>query len=166
MDWTPNLLLNSLSQDLPWGMYVGLFFASFVKFGIAAAAAMANKSLNFVEILLTIGGGALVSVPFYTFFGDAIRRWFKKIFPKRKPASFAKRRRIYTIWKRYGLTGVAFLSPVISPMIAVGIAVAFQESPRRIITYVGTAVATWSFIFAFLRKWVLMALDFVQYQVF
>lgn len=161
-DENAHALLMLTTRELPWGVYFGLFMASFVKFGIAAVAAMGNQSLNFLEILLTIGGGALLSVPFYTYFGSALRAWLQRIIPRRKSVSFARRRRIYKIWKRYGLTGVAFLSPIISPMIAVGVAVSFQETPRRIIAYVGTAVTTWAFIFAFLRRWVLMALDHLQ----
>ena len=60
-----------------WGVYAGLFFLSFVKFAIAALAAMADKSLNFVEIMATVGGGAIVSVVVYTFFGRQINKWIK-----------------------------------------------------------------------------------------
>ncbi len=156
-----NLLLIDTDTST-WGLYVGLFFASFVKFGIAAVAAMGNNKLNFVEILLTIGGGALLSVPFYTYFGDQVRRLIRRYVKRRRPVSFARRRRTYIFWKRYGLAGVAFLCPIISPMVSVSIAIAFQESPRRIIVFVGSSVIFWTFVFAFLRRGVLNALEQVQ----
>ena len=129
-------------------------------YALAAIAAMGNPNLNFGEIILTIGGGALASVPFYTFFGGQIRDLIRKIFPRRKPMSFKRRRQIYLIWKKYGITGVSFLSPLISPMLAVAIAVAFQEKPRKIILYVGTAVLSWTLVFALLRETVLDLLSY------
>lgn len=144
-----------------WGVYMGLFFASFVKFGMAALAAMGNSKLNFVEILVTIGGGALLSVPFYTFFGERVRRVVKRFFKRKKPVSFSRRRRIYNIWHRYGIWGAAVLSPIISPMVAVGIAVSFQESPRRIISIIGGVILLWSLVFALLRQWVLSIVEAV-----
>lgn len=154
-----SLLLSATAGK--WGMYFGLFVASFFKFSLAAVAAMGNTKLNFLEILLVIGGGGLLSVPFYTFFGAHLSKWLRRYFKRRKPVSFTRRRRIYYIWHRYGIWGVAFLSPLISPMIAVGIAVSFQEHPRRIISIVGGMVLCWALVFAGLRHWVLMLLDMV-----
>lgn len=151
------LLLSATAGQ--WGMYVGLFATAFVKFGLAALAAMGNTKLNFLEILLVVGGGGTLSVPFYTFFGAKLRALLHRYFKRRKPVSFARRRRIYRIWHRYGIWGAAALSPIISPMIAVGIAVSFQEHPRRIITIIGGGVLLWSLVFAFLRHWVLMLLE-------
>jgi hypothetical protein len=159
--WLPESLASVLllAASGKWGMYAGLFFASFVKFGLAAVAAMGNSKLNFVEIMLVVGGGALLSVPFYTFFGDQVRRLVQRYFKRRKPASFARRRRIYRIWHRYGIWGAAALTPFISPMVAVGLSVSFQETPRRIISIIGGGVLIWSLIFSFLREWVLVLLE-------
>ena len=66
--------------------------------------------------------------------------------------SFGKRRKLYSIWKKYGLTGVSFLSIVISPMISVGIAVSFQENPRKIILWNSLSIGFWSLVFASFRE--------------
>jgi len=162
--WASLPLLSTLllAASGQWGMYVGLFFAAFVKFGLAAVAAMGNNKLNFLEIMLVVGGGGVLSVPFYTFFGDQLRRLIQRYLKRRRPTSFARRRRIYEIWHRYGIWGVAVLSPIISPMIAVGVAVSFQETPRRIISIIGGAVLGWSLIFACLREWVLLLLEMIS----
>ena len=153
--WLPaaDLLLNIPPEK--WGVYAGLFATSFVKFTIALIAAVANKSLNFWEILLSAGGGALFSVVVYTYFGRGINFWIKRAFKRKKPSSFSRRRRIYKLWKKYGILGVSLLCPILSPMISVGVAVSFQEPPRRIMLYNGAAILFWTILFAVLREGVL-----------
>jgi hypothetical protein len=51
--------------------------------------------------------------------------------------------------------GVALLSPLISPMISIGVAYSFQEKPRRILLYVGGCIVFWSVIFASFREVIL-----------
>jgi len=137
------------------GVLVSLFLLSFVKFAIAAFAAMPNPNLDFWDIMLSVGGGALSSVVFYTYFGKALNNWIRKLLKRKQPVSFKRRRQTYKIWKKYGLFGIAFLAPVLSPMITVGIAVSFQETPKRILLFVGASIVFWTLIFAFFREGVL-----------
>ncbi|MEM7368039.1 MAG: hypothetical protein AAF587_05520 [Bacteroidota bacterium] len=146
--------LSALSTDR-FLVYLGLFGLAFVKFAVAALAAMANQSLNFVEIFASVGGGALVSVVVYTFFGQQINRWIKKNFKRNKPASFARKRQMYKFWKKYGILGAAALAPFISPMVSVGIAVSFQESPKKIIGYTSASIILWTIIFGLMREGIL-----------
>ncbi|MEM7657353.1 MAG: hypothetical protein AAF399_14560 [Bacteroidota bacterium] len=164
--WPSAIDLLLTTSPKPWGVYAGLFATAFVKFAIALIAGVANSSLNFWEILLFVGGGASASVVVYTYFGRSINFWIKRTFRRKKPTSFARRRRMYKIWKKYGLFGVAMLCPVLSPMISVGVAVSFQESPRRIILYNIGAILFWTILFAILREGILDLLpDVVQPEV-
>lgn len=136
-------------------VYLGLFGLAFVKFAVAALAAMANQSLNFIEIFATVGGGALISVVVYTFFGQQLNRIVKRNFKRNKPVSFARRRKMYKFWKKYGIVGAAALAPFLSPMISVGIAVSFQENPKRIIGYTSISIILWTIIFGLMREGIL-----------
>jgi len=145
-----------------WEVLTSLFFLAFVKFAIAAFAAMPNPDLSFWDIMISVGGGGLSSVVFYTYFGKAINKWIKKLVNRQKPTSFKRRRQTFTFWKKYGLVGVAFLAPVLSPMISVGVAVSFQEQPKRIILFVGISIIFWTIIFAFFRVGVLQIISSFQ----
>ncbi len=146
--------------DSEWGWYVFLFFTSFVKFALAAITALAEPDINILEFFLTVGGGALVSVVFYTYFGEQFRRWFVKNVVRREAQEEIqngqkKNNKITKIWDRYGLPGVAMLAPFLSPMVCVGVAVSFREDPRRIIFFNGMSIILWTIIFALLREQVL-----------
>ncbi|MEL6252420.1 MAG: hypothetical protein AAFR87_10460 [Bacteroidota bacterium] len=154
------LLDAGFSEKLP--KLIGLFGAAFVKFALAALAAIPQTDLTFWDILVSVGGGALLSVVVYTYFGGVIRAWIQKLFKRSKPVSFKRRRRTIRFWKRYGLLGTAALAPILSPMISVAIAVAFKENPRRIIIHVGISIIIWTIIFAFFREGVLQIVDTFQ----
>ncbi|MEL6133256.1 MAG: hypothetical protein AAFR59_07825 [Bacteroidota bacterium] len=152
--WSAETLIDFLQvADEPtsrWGWYLVLFFTSFVKFLIAAITALAEPNLSVWEFFLTVGGGAIASVFFYTYFGDTVRRWIMRI-RKRKPQAPNQNSRYQQIWDRVGLPGVAFLAPFLSPMASVAIAVSFKEKPLRIILYTGLSVILWTILFAIIR---------------
>ena len=154
------LLADSLLGD--WGVQVSLFLLAFVKFFIAAVVAMPNPDLTFWDILIFVGGGAIISVVFYTYFGKAIDGWIRKTFRRNKSISFAKKRRRYLFWKKYGVVGTAFMAPFISPMASVGIAVSFRESPRRIIFFTSLSILFWTLIFAGFRVGVLQVINWAK----
>ncbi len=132
--------------------YVSIFFLSMLKFLIALGTAAATPRFGFWEIVIPAGSGALVSVVLYTYFGTALNRWFRRTFKRKRQMSFSRRRKFYSIWKQYGLVGISFLNVVISPMLSVGIAVSFQENPRKIILWNGLSVIFWTFVAAAFRE--------------
>lgn len=161
----PDLLLDVVQEpDSKWGWYVLLFATSFVKFFIAAVTALAKPNISFLEFFLTVGGGALLSVVFYTYFGERVKRWIVNKFLKKDgeegqdKKESTKNKTIHSIWHKYGLPGVAFLAPFLSPMVCVGVAVSFDEDPKQIILYNGLSIILWTIIFALLRE---QLLDFV-----
>ena len=144
--------------DVLW-MYVSVFLISAVKFAVAVLIALGNPKFNWIEIVATAGGGAIVGSYIFLYFGARISEWVKNNFKRSKPMSFANRRRIVKVWKRYGLAGVAFLSPILSPMISVGIAVSFQEKPRKIMIAMITSILGWTMFAATFRQ---LLLSFMQ----
>ncbi|MEZ4828412.1 MAG: hypothetical protein R3C61_19290 [Bacteroidia bacterium] len=136
-------------------MYISVFLVASVKFAVAALIAMGNPRFDFWEIILTAGGGAIAGSVIFVYFGTQIKRWVKNNFKRSTPTSFARRRQIYKIWKRYGLPGVAFLAPIISPMISIGIAVSFGEKPRKILAAMTISILGWSTVMATFKEVIL-----------
>ena len=123
--------------------YIGIGLLAMVKYFIGVVTAIAG-GLNLGEILLTAGLGGIVSSVGYTYFGKAIKQWYDRTLgKKRKPKSFARRRRIVRFWKTYGLAGTALLIPILSPQISIGIAISFGEKPARIVSYISISIIFW-----------------------
>jgi hypothetical protein len=112
-----------------------------------------------LEIFLTIFIGGMAGVITFSFFGTRIRAWRKrrrKAKAVHKPVKIKRARRIYRIWKKYGLLGVAFLTPpIISPPFGAIIAVAFGEKMERILLFMAISMAFWAGAFALLGKQIL-----------
>ncbi|MEO0472826.1 MAG: hypothetical protein AAF206_24635 [Bacteroidota bacterium] len=134
--------------------YISVALLSAVKFFWALISALI-LDFNFAELMIFGAGGAIVGCWVFAYFGTEISKWIRKRFPRRKPMSFKRRRRIVKLWKAYGLLGVAVLVPVISTMIGVGIAVSFQEKPRRIMVYMSISVIVYTILVAVFRDAVL-----------
>jgi hypothetical protein len=115
--------------------------------------------LTALEIFLTIFIGGMAGIITFSFFGTRIRAWRKKRRMARnivKKVKIKRARRIVRIWRKYGLVGVAFLTPpLISPPFGVAIAVAFGERMERILLYMGISMAFWAAVFAIVGEQIL-----------
>ncbi|MDX2283021.1 MAG: hypothetical protein NW241_02620 [Bacteroidia bacterium] len=140
------------------GAYVSVALISSVKFLIAVIVALGNQDFGFWDIIISAGGGAILGSVVYTYFGTEIRKWVQRTFRRSKPMSITRRRFIVKVWRRWGLFGVAFLAPIISPMASIGIAVSFQEPPRRILLYMTVSILAWSVLLAAFREGVIAML--------
>ena len=116
-----------------------------------------------LEIFLTLSIGAFGSVVLFATFGVRIKRWWRlRRIRKHGPQkiNFKKARRILRLWKRFGIVGVALLTPpVITPPIGTIIAVTLGEKLKRIYLFMLISILAWSGIFAFFGK---VILDFFQ----
>ena len=101
-----------------------------------------------IRLIGTVAG-MMLSVVAFTFFGDLIRvaiiKWFK---PKKKKKTFTTgNRRIVTIWKKFGLAGIAALTPVLfTPIVGAIVAVSFGPPKKQIILYMLMSAMVWSVI--------------------
>ena len=133
----------------------GVFLLAAVKFFLGVIAGLA-KNFNLLELMLSSALGAVVGAWLFTYFGVAIRGWIDKNFTfRKKPRSFASKRRIVKFWKRYGLAGVAFLIPLFSPQISIAIALSFRERPFKIGVFISIAAVAWTFVMWYLKETVL-----------
>ena len=106
------------------------------------------------EIFVSLFAGSMLGVGFFAFFGLRIIKWRKERRRRLgivKPLNFRKARKYKRIWLRFGLPGIALLTPILfGPAIGALICVIFERSQLRILLYMGVSIAIWCAIFALL----------------
>jgi len=129
--------------------YFTVFISSTVKF-IGGPLSGTAFGLSWVETCIFTVLGMMTSVLIFSLLGASVRsRLFSR---KKKRRLFTSRnRRIVRIWRRYGLTGVAFLTPVIfSPILGTIVAASFGEPWKRIFVYMFVSAVFWGVVFSLL----------------
>lgn len=126
--------------------YLSVYFASMFKFVGGPAMGMAF-GLTFWETVGITILGMMTTITIISTFGPGFRKWIDKIF-RRNPKLFTKRnRRFVRFWKKYGLFGVSFLTPVVfSPVLGALLVNAFGGSKKKIITYMLLSAIFWAFV--------------------
>lgn len=129
---------------------IPVYFSSMLKFILGPVGGYAAK-LNLVTTILTTVAGMMTVVFAFTFFGDWIRhRVIDRLRPKRKRFS-ERNRKFVTIWKKYGLAGVAALTPIIfTPIGGTILAVSFGSPKDKLIFYMFISASFWSVVFSVL----------------
>lgn len=101
-----------------------------------------------IRLIGTVAG-MMTSIIVFTFFGDLIRVAIAKWFParKKKKRFTTGNRRIVTVWKKFGLAGIAALTPVLfTPIVGAIVAVSFGPPKKQIILYMLASAIGWSLI--------------------
>lgn len=125
--------------------YLSVFLVSGVKFMVGVAMSLA-KGLSFWEQFVCTTGGGIAGSVFFTYLGDAIRRGISRL-RGRPPKPLAPR--WVRLWERYGLWGVALLTPpILSPPIGTAIALAFRTPRGLLVRRLTIAMLIWGFLFA------------------
>jgi membrane protein DedA with SNARE-associated domain len=84
-----------------------------------------------------------------TYGGDWIRQKVLHRFIRKRKRFSQKSRKFVTIWKRYGLAGVAFLTPILLTPIGGTILAVSSGSPKeRIILFMFVSASVWSVVFS------------------
>ena len=126
---------------------IGLIIASGLKFFLAPTATVL-AGYSFIEtICITISGGFLGFVLFFKF-GTFIGKLLKKYFPsKEKPRFTRKNRFIVKIKSKYGLYGIALLTPCLFsiPLGAI-LASLFYSKDKRTIPMFTVSIVIWSLV--------------------
>lgn len=119
------------------------FFAGF-KFLVGIAIGW-SVGLGFWETAFFTALGMMLTVLLFSFLGRYIKKnIFDYYFRPRKRFS-PRKRRIVRIWKRYGLLGVSFLTPIVlTPIGGTLVSVMFGEKWYRIFLYMLINAIVWS----------------------
>jgi hypothetical protein len=105
-----------------------------------------SEGTFFLGAVFMHDGGGIGGSVFFTYLGDAVRGWISKL-RGRPPKPLSPR--WVRFWERYGLWGVALLTPpILSPPIGTAIALAFR-TPRGVLAWRLTiAMVLWGIVFA------------------
>ncbi|MCE3260022.1 MAG: hypothetical protein K0S12_1663 [Bacteroidetes bacterium] len=119
-------------------------------------AAVILFKFNFIKVFIVSCAGGIGGTIFYVYLSAALLKWWdnykekKQIFKKKK--IFTKgNRRIIRIKNRFGLQGIAILTPVLlSIPLGAFVAERFYKDKRKVITYISIWVVIWSVAFYFI----------------
>ncbi len=125
---------------------IPVFLSSMIKFILGPTGGY-TLGLHPVSTVLATVAGSMCSVVAFTFFGDWLRLKVLHRFGKKKVFS-ANNRRFVSLWKKYGIVGVAALMPLIlTPIGGTALAVGFGSPPKKILTYMLISSTVWAIIF-------------------
>lgn len=129
--------------------YFSIYILSMVKF-IAGPLTGFATGTGILETCIFTVLGMMTSVILFSYFGKFLReRFLKKWFVKKKKFS-KKSRRFVTIWKRYGLFGIAFLTPVLFSPIGGAVLISSlggMSHKRKIFSYMLFSASFWSVVY-------------------
>ncbi|MCB9231816.1 MAG: hypothetical protein H6581_09140 [Bacteroidia bacterium] len=133
------------------------------------ALAKGGYDMTVFETFLSVGLGGMIGISIYTYFGAKIRTYFQnrsKARSNQKPLDRKKikrLRRMIKIWRRFGIWGIAFLTPpILSPPFGTAISLAFGEKSYRIIIFLGISTLLWAFAFAFFGDLITQSIPFLN----
>ena len=130
--------------------YVSVYLLSTVKF-FGGPLAGVTMGLSFGATMALTITGMMTSVVIFSGIGNYFSRWYvERRRLKQKPIFSKHSRRIVRIWQRFGMRGIAFLTPLIlSPIIGTVVATALGASPRKIILNMLWSAVFWGFTMTF-----------------
>lgn len=137
-------MLEELLKAIP------VMFSSMVKFILGPIGGFA-AGLNPITTILATVLGTMASVFAFTYFGDWIRVKVLDRFRGKKKKFSGNNRKVVTVWRKYGLPGVAALMPLLfTPIGGTILAVSFGGSKSKIIFYMFVSASFWAIVFTFL----------------
>jgi len=127
---------------------VSVYFSSMLKFILGPVGGYA-AGLNLVTTVLTTVAGMMTVVLLFTFFGNWIRRnIIHRVFKKKSKFSVSNKKFV-AIWTKYGLVGVAALTPLfLTPIGGTLLAVSSGSPKEKIIFFMFISAAVWSLVFS------------------
>jgi hypothetical protein len=129
--------------------YLPVFGLSMVKF-IFGPLAAASLNLGLLPTVLLTVGGMMATVTLLTYGGAPLRQWLLGRFAKKRRRFTARSRQMVRVWRRYGMWGVATLTPLLfTPIGGTLIAVSFGEKPGRILYCMLVAGLFWGVVFSY-----------------
>jgi hypothetical protein len=134
---------------------IPVYFSCMLKFILGPIGGYAS-GLNLVTTILTTVFGMMTVVVLFTYFGNWLRtkvfhrfRRNKSKSEARHKRSEARNKRFANIWKRYGLTGIALLTPIIlTPIGGTLLAISSGSPKEKIIFYMFISASVWSVLFS------------------
>lgn len=136
-----------------------VFLASAIFFGkVGMPSAMILFNYHFLKVfIITVSGGIFGNI-FFTYLSAIIlKKWhafrIKRGYIHKRKIFTNANRRIIRVKKRFGLTGIALLTPILfSIPLGALIAEKFYKDKKEIIIYLSAAVVFWNVVVYFLIR--------------
>ena len=127
---------------------IPVYFASMLKFILGPVGGYAAR-LNLITTILVTVFGMMTVVFLFTYFGNWMREKVLSRFFRNKNKFSEQHSKFAHIWKKYGLTGVALLTPILlTPIGGTLLAVSSGSPKEKIIFYMFISASVWSVIFS------------------
>lgn len=91
---------------------LSIVFLSMLKFIFGPTLGYAAGFPLWATVTITVVG-MMISVILFTYIGDFLRNVLLKNFFKKRRRFSKRNRKFVTVWKKYGILGVAFLTPLL-----------------------------------------------------
>src|SRR5690349_24549542 len=126
---------------------IPVYLSSMLKFILGPIGGYA-AGLTLTTTILTTVAGMMTSVLAFTFFGDWLRdKVFHRFFKNRHASQ--RSQRFSGVWKKYGIAGVAILTPLLlTPIGGTLLAISLGTPKDKLIFYMFLSAAVWSVVFS------------------
>ena len=151
-----------------WWEIISVFLLSTIKFVFGGMPMALGMGFSFFKAVTVTSLGGFTGVTFFTMLSEKIISNYKIKQLKRKQSHpnlppkkiFSKKKRfIVSIKSRFGLTGIAFFTPLIfSIPLGCFIAVRYYKHKQTILIYMFTSVLGWSGLAYYLYKPIIAAI--------
>jgi len=109
------------------------------------AAAIAGYSLVEIMVIGIVGG--MIGIVLFTYLTVPVKRLYKKLFPKKVRKFTKMNRRIIRIRQRFGLWGIALITPpIFSIPVGAIVASSMYSNKKRIFATMFVSVLGWSIL--------------------
>jgi hypothetical protein len=125
-----------------------VYFPSMLKFILGPIAGY-SSGLNLLSTVLGTVAGTMTIVLLFTFFGAFMRKHVTNRFFANRKRFTDSNRKFIVIWKKYGIAGVAALTPLIlTPIGGTLLAISFGAPRDKLIIYMFISSSVWALIFS------------------
>ncbi len=126
--------------------YLSVLSGTMIKFIFGPTIGFAS-GLSYWETVFCTVLGMMLAVCAVSFLGLPFRNFLLLRFAKNTKRFSPRKRMVVRIWKKYGIIGIAFLTPLIlTPIGGSIIAVSFGEKTPKIISYMLISAIFWAII--------------------
>jgi uncharacterized membrane protein len=133
--------------------YVPVFTGSMLKFVLGPVTGI-SLGLSFIEIYACTVLGMMSTVVILSVLGTpaklALDKLYVFVYRKKRKIFSPRNRQVVKIWRKYGMVGVAFLTPLLlSPPFGTLIAVSFGEKKWKIMSYMLVSGLFWGVVLTY-----------------
>ena len=125
--------------------YLTVYLSSMIRFVAGPLTGLAT-GLSYLETAIFTALGMMTTVFILTLLGKPLRTFLKRTIWKNKKRFTRRNRQIVLIWKKWGIAGVSFLTPLIlSPIGGALLANVLGGPKKQIIFYMLISAVFWGF---------------------